>query len=82
VLFAAHGPRYVKPAASLIDELCRDPAITSVQITFHDDRPAARHAMPPGGFRVAIVNGWSLEAGKLARARLAAAPGLSFAASR
>ena len=27
------------------------PQVTSVQITFHEDRPAAAHPMPPGGFR-------------------------------
>jgi hypothetical protein len=48
------------------------PHVTSVQITFHADRPAASHAMPPGGFRLAIVNSTDLEAGRAARARLAA----------
>jgi hypothetical protein len=47
------------------------PAVTSVQITFHEDRPAAMHAMPPGGFRLAIVNCLELAAGRAARARLA-----------
>ncbi|MGR9093004.1 MAG: hypothetical protein ACU85U_20725, partial [Gammaproteobacteria bacterium] len=37
--------------------------ITSVQITFHDDIPAAQHAMPPGGFRLAVINCRDLEAG-------------------
>jgi hypothetical protein len=27
--------------------------------------------MPPGGFRLAIINGWDLEAGRQARERLA-----------
>jgi hypothetical protein len=47
------------------------PGIASLQITFHEDLPAARHSMPPGGFRLAIVNCWDLEAGKRARGRLA-----------
>jgi hypothetical protein len=29
--------------------------------------------MPPGGFRLATINAWSLEAGRQARARLAEA---------
>ena len=45
--------------------------ISSVQITFHEDRSPARHAMPPGGFRLAIVNAWSLAAGFAAREMLA-----------
>ena len=41
--------------------------ITSVQITFHEDIPAARHAMPPGGFRLAVINCRDLEVGLKAR---------------
>ncbi|HEV7714982.1 MAG TPA: hypothetical protein VGO53_05285, partial [Steroidobacteraceae bacterium] len=43
------------------------------QITFHEDRAPEWHSMPPGGFRLAIVNGWDLESGLAARDRLAAA---------
>ena len=43
---------------------------SSVQITFHEGRDPAHHAMPPGGFRVAIVNARTLEAGRAARERL------------
>jgi len=49
------------------------PQVSSVQITFHTDRPAAAHPMPPGGFRLGIVNCRDLAAGRAARARLAAA---------
>ena len=41
--------------------------VASVQITFHEDKLPARHAMPPGGFRLAIVNAWSRPAGLAAR---------------
>jgi len=47
------------------------PQVTSVQITFHRDRPAAAHAMPPGGFRLAIVNCRDLVKGRAALAELA-----------
>ena len=33
--------------------------VSSVQITFHEDKDPSHHAMPPGGFRVAIVNATS-----------------------
>jgi len=46
------------------------PGVTSVQITFHEDRAPDRHAMPPGGFRLAIVNGYDLERTLAARDRL------------
>ena len=40
------------------------PGVSSVQITFHEDKAPEHHAMPPGGFRLAIVNATSLEAGQ------------------
>lgn len=70
VLFAPHGRRYGHPPASLVREIERQPGVTSVQITFHEDKDPALHAMPPGGFRVAIVNCTDLAAGKIARERL------------
>jgi hypothetical protein len=48
------------------------PGVSSVQITFHEDRDPPLHAMPPGGFRLAIVNCWNLEVGLTARNRLRA----------
>jgi hypothetical protein len=44
--------------------------VSSLQITFHEKLAAERHAMPPGGFRVAIVNCWDRDAGNAARERL------------
>jgi hypothetical protein len=67
VLFGPHGPRYRHPPAGLVAQVRSMPEISSVQITFHEDKPPARHAMPPGGFRLAIVNAWSLSAGFAAR---------------
>jgi hypothetical protein len=48
------------------------PDVSSVQITFFEDREPARHSMPPGGFRLAIVNAWSLAVGKAGREMLRA----------
>ncbi len=73
VLFGAHGIQYRHPPRALIDEVLAMPEVTSVQVTFHEDRPPAWHAMPPGGFRLAIVNTRDLEAGRAARERLALA---------
>ncbi len=47
------------------------PDITSIQITFHEDKPPRTHSMPPGGFRLGIINCWELAAGLHARERLA-----------
>jgi hypothetical protein len=38
-----------------------------VQITFHEDMEPERHAMPPGGFRLAVVNAWDLQSGVAGR---------------
>jgi hypothetical protein len=76
VLFGPHGIEYHHPAADRVQELTRTPGVTSIQITFHAFRAAASHAMPPGGFRLAVVNCWDLEAGRRVRAKLAALFGL------
>jgi hypothetical protein len=70
VLFGPHGRRYRHPPAAVVDEIRRMPGVTSVQITFHEDRAPESHAMPPGGFRLAIVNGFDLPAALAARKRL------------
>jgi hypothetical protein len=67
VLFAPHGPRYRHPPAALTETVRRLPGISSVQIPFHADKPPEQHAMPPGGFRVAVINCWDLDAGRAAR---------------
>ncbi len=72
VLFGPNGVRYRHPPRALVDEVKRIPGVTSVQITFHEDRDPERHAMPPGGFRLAIVNGFDLPAALAARERLKA----------
>lgn len=69
VLFGTHGVRWaIDPVA--VDGLRGVPGVSSIQITFHADRPPDAHAMPPGGFRLAIVNCWDLTAGLLVRERL------------
>ena len=69
VLLGPHGRQYRHPPKALVDEVRRTPGVTSVQITFHEDRAPATHAMPPGGFRLAIVNGFDLNAAVAARER-------------
>ena len=70
-LFGPHGREYQHPPAALVERVRRMPSVTSLQITFHPDRPAALHPMPPGGFRLAVVNCLDLAAGRAARAALA-----------
>ena len=70
VLFGPNGRRYRHPPQSIVDEIKRQESVSSVQITFHEDWAPERHAMPPGGFRLAIVNCFDLAAGSAARERL------------
>jgi hypothetical protein len=70
VLFGPHGPRYRHPPAALISEVLAIPGVSSLQITFHEDKAPEHHAMPPGGFRLAIVNATTLSAGKTGREKL------------
>lgn len=71
VLFGAHGVPYRHPPQALVDEIRTRDGVTSVQITFHEDVPQEQHAMPPGGFRLAIVNCTQLDVGLKAREDLA-----------
>jgi hypothetical protein len=72
VLFGPHGPKYRHPPAALLARVGSMPGVSSVQITFHEEKDPQGHAMPPGGFRLAIVNAWSLAAGFAARDMLSA----------
>ena len=67
VLFMPHGYRYRHPPAELQRQIRALPNVSSLQITFHENLPPGRHAMPPGGFRVSIVNCWERVAGDRAR---------------
>ena len=67
VLFGPPGIRPRAPNPSTVATIRADDKISSVQITFHPGRAAFLHAMPPGGFRIAIVNTFDLAAGRKAR---------------
>jgi len=72
VLFGPKGRRYRHPPAAAVQHALKLPGVSSVQITFHEDRNPESHSMPPGGFRLAIVNGWNLQSGMAAREQLRA----------
>ena len=71
VLFGGHGPRYHHLDPSIVDTLRATDGVSSIQITFHPDKPPELHAMPPGGFRLAVVNCWDREVGCRVREELA-----------
>ena len=70
VLFMPHGHTYRHPSPTLMRHIRHMRDISSVQITFHETIAPEKHAMPPGGFRVAIVNCWDRTAGNEARSLL------------
>lgn len=61
-LFMPHGLRFRHPPEELQARVRAMTGVTSLQVTFHEGRDPADHPMPPGGFRVAIVNGFDLAA--------------------
>ena len=67
VLCGPWGRRYRHPPPELVREVAAMPGVSSVQITFHEDKAPERHSMPPGGFRVALVNAFDLAKGEAAR---------------
>jgi hypothetical protein len=69
VLFGPNGRQYRHPPKPLVDEIEHVGGVTSVQITFHEDWAPERHSMPPGGFRLAIINGFDLVGALAARER-------------
>jgi hypothetical protein len=72
-LFGPHDRTYRHPPADVQRDIRAIPGVSSLQITFHESRDNDWHSNPPGGFRLAIVNCFDLEAGCEARRRLAAA---------
>jgi hypothetical protein len=42
-------------------------------VTFHEAKPPEDHAMPPGGFRLAVINASALDSAHAARRALAEA---------
>ena len=70
VLFGPNGRRYRHPPPALVEEIKAHAGCH--QRADHVPRrpPPERHAMPPGGFRLAIVNGFDLHAAMAGRERL------------
>jgi len=66
----SHGPRYRHPPEALAAQVRQLPGVSSVQITFHENKEPEHHAMPPGGFRLAIINAFNLQAGRAGREML------------
>jgi hypothetical protein len=82
VLFGPHGRRYPYPTADMLSRYRAAARISSVQITFFEDRPRHAHIMPPGGFRLAVINSFDLAAAMRLREGMARDFGLEEPAGR
>ncbi len=71
VLFGPHARVYRYPTAKRLSAYRCAPGVSSVQITFFEDRPQRAHVMPPGGFRLAVINSTELDAGMRLRSVMA-----------
>jgi hypothetical protein len=72
VLFGRRGRSYwKKPPEYEVQALLRRSDVSSVQLPFHEGQLAEQHSMPPGGFRLAVINGFDLEQCLAAREQLA-----------
>jgi hypothetical protein len=71
VLFGPHGRPYLHPSAASIAHYRSTAGVSSVQVTFLAGVAQREHAMPPGGFRLAVINCLNLAAGLRLRARIA-----------
>ena len=70
-LFGHHGVPYGQLPDTIAASIRDAPGVSSLQITFEHTRPPISHTMPPGGFRLAIINAWDLSAGLRWRRELA-----------
>ena len=62
-LFAKHGNNFKHPQPKQQACIRGMPEISSLQITFYENKAPSDHPMPPGGFRLGLINAWNLEAG-------------------
>ena len=70
-LFTSHGNIPKHPPPELQNKIRALPHVSSLQITFHENKSGDEHPMPPGGFRLGLINCTDLAVGLAARQLLA-----------
>ncbi len=70
-LFAKHNNNFRHPSSDQQSRIRAIPEVSSLQITFYENKNPDDHPMPPGGFRLGLVNAWNLQAGFAAIEELA-----------
>lgn len=77
-LFAPHhGAPYKPPSRTYLNALQKQKGILKITISFHTTRTPEFHSMPPGGFRLAVINCGDLKAGMEVKKQLARAFGVT-----
>ena len=70
VLFGPHGRRYSYPDPGLRETLLALPEVSNLYYSFDEKLPPEYHSMPPGGFRLAVINCQDLGVGRSVRRQL------------
>lgn len=70
VLFGPHGRRYQYPPEELRRKTLEIPGISNIYYSFDEKLPPEYHSMPPGGFRLAVINCTDLVVGRGVRRQL------------
>jgi hypothetical protein len=70
-LFLKHGGVPPHPNEKLQELIRAMPHVSSLQITYYESRSDKSHPMPPGGFRLGLINSYDYKAGLAARDLLA-----------
>jgi hypothetical protein len=70
-LFARHGHVPPHPSGEALSQIRAMPHVKSLQITYYENKAGEEHPMPPGGFRLGVINSTDLKAGLAARRALA-----------
>ena len=70
-LFLKHGLVPPHPSDELQKRIRALPGVSSLQITYYESRKDTAHPMPPGGFRLGLINSFDYEEGLKARDVLA-----------
>lgn len=70
VLFGPHGRRYRYPDPAIRTKIMATPGISNVYYSFDEKLPPEYHSMPPGGFRLAVINCHELAVGRTIRRQL------------
>ncbi|KAF9140441.1 hypothetical protein BG015_001664, partial [Linnemannia schmuckeri] len=66
ILWGSQQRSYCLPPAAEVSRAAAVPGVSSIQVSFHENVDPTTASNPPGGFRLAIVNSYELEAGRKA----------------